>query len=220
LFLWKNSAVRLLKRILFVGFPLLFFLGFLIVTFPNAEWNRAASRIAFGLSIGLVFIALGFSVMVALRLASRILKRLARSSVSDVPRTAHSGSHGPGRLVLGLIAAIAVAGFVTVLLAFIEREIKSSPVFQTSVAMAQASPAVFETLGHPLTVGWFVSGQLTEVTNGSGHATLSIPIKGPKGTGKLRVEAGRRNGNWQISTLRFVNAGHDSTIDLLSEKVR
>lgn len=111
-----------------------------------------------------------------------------------------------------------MAAFVALLLMYIEHEIRSSAVYQTSVATAQASPEVLGMLGRPVKAGWFVSGQITESTDGGGHAKLRIPLKGPKGSGTLSVEAGRQAGNWQFAILRLAPVGRNSTVDLLNEQ--
>jgi hypothetical protein len=121
------------------------------------------------------------------------------------------------RIKIGLAIAVSVAAFVVFLLLFIERIIKSSEVYQLSLAKAQTANAVSEYIGYPLREGWLVSGSLTESVGGMGDAVLSIPITGPKGSGRLHVEAQRRAGEWTFRTFQLEVVGQQSDIDLLSQ---
>jgi hypothetical protein len=119
-----------------------------------------------------------------------------------------------------LLSVLAIAAFLVSLLAFIEYDIKASQVYQRSVAEARASSEVIGSLGQPITVGWFSSGEITQSTNGTGWARLTIPLSGPKGKGILKVEAGRLAGRWRLSTLQFISPGQAPTVDLLGDRHR
>jgi heme/copper-type cytochrome/quinol oxidase subunit 2 len=209
------------KWILLAGWALLLIGAFLIIEFPNAAWNHFASVVVWIFSIALI-IATGVSVVVAaIRLISRLIRPSARQPAKEVQaRFAKPGRLRPRWLAIALITTAGVAAFVSVLLVVIEREIKSSPVYQTSIERAQESPEVSVALGRPVSVGWFVSGQLTESTNGGGHATQTIPLSGPRGDGTLHVDAKRQAGSWRFSTLQFATTGSNSTADLLSEQTK
>ena len=214
--------MKLLKLTLLVGFVLLFLGAFLIVEFPNAGWNHAVSEIVWVLSIGLVIATLGFCVLVVVRLFSRLARRLPSQTASPEPlgpTPEHPQINWSRTFGIGSIVLLAAAVFVVVLLVLVEHQLKSSPVYLVSVQQAQGSAIVIAALGQPVVAGWFVSGQITESTDGSGQATLTIPLKGPKGDGRLRVEAGRQAGNWRLSSLQFVSGGHASTTDLLADHV-
>jgi len=210
--------MKLLKRTLPVGWVLLFLDGFLVVEFPNASWNHSASLALWWLSIIVLLATLGFCVLVAVRLVSRLVKGLeAQPAGREQPPTAQSRGKWSHMLAVGSVAILAIAVFVGTFLVVIEHQIKSSPVYHVSVAQAQESPKVVEALGQPVAAGWLVLGQLTESTNGVGHAELTIPLVGPKGRSKLLVEASRQAGVWRLSTLRFVSAGYNPATDILAE---
>ena len=122
--------------------------------------------------------------------------------------------------MLGLLGVLAMAAFVASLLLSIEHTFKSSTVYRISVETARASPEVLGMLGNPVDVRWFVSGELSESYNGAGSATLTIPLRGPRGGGRLYVQAGRQAGTWRFSVLQFQPDGHDSKVDLLDERPR
>jgi len=207
----------MLKRILLVGWALLFVGGFLIVEFPNAAWNHPVSWILWIISIGLFFATLWLCVLVAIRLIDRLFERLSQSPQEQ--RKANSETQRRRRLPISIVLVAAVV-FVVGLVAFIEHEIKSSPIYQMSLARAQLSSNIAGILGHPVNAGWFVSGQLTESTSGDGHATLTIPLKGPKGRGTLRVQADRHAGSWRFLTLQFVPANGQPAADLLGNQTK
>lgn len=206
----------MLKRILLAGWALLFLGGVLVVMFPNAGWNRTASQVLWAFSIALFVATLGFCALIAIRLVSRLVrpKPTLHASKTQQPAT-YSGGPWRSRLVLGLVSLLAIAAFLVSLLTFIEHEIKSSEVYERSVAEARASWEVIGSLGQPINVGWFSSGEITQASNGTGRARLTIPLSGPKGKGKLKVEAARLAGRWRFSVLQFIPPGQAPTVDLL-----
>jgi hypothetical protein len=206
----------MLKRILLAGWVLALLGAFLVVMFPNAGWNHTASQVLWTFSIALVVATFGFCALIAIRLVSRLLRPL-RPSHAETPRPAtYSGRPWRRKLVLGLLAILAMAVFLVSLLVFIEYEIKSSQVYQRSVAEARTSSEVIEIIGQPINVGWFSSGEITQSSNGTGQARLTIPLSGSKGNGVLKVEAGRVAGRWRFSILQFISSGRAPTVDLLS----
>ena len=70
---------------------------------------------------------------------------------------------------------------------------------------AQSSPCVLNTLGAPLEARGFMTGGMEE-SSVEGSAQLSIPIKGPRGKGRLELQAKKLNGTWEIESLVFAHA--------------
>lgn len=118
------------------------------------------------------------------------------------------------KIGLGVVAAAVV--FVSLLLTVVEGSLKSSEIYQMSVARAQAAKPVMDHIGYPLRQGFFVSGSLNESLGGAGNAALSIPVSGPKGSGRLYVEAKRIAGQWNFETFRL-EVGQRSQFDLLAQ---
>ena len=87
---------------------------------------------------------------------------------------------------------------------------------QMAVSLAEESPAVRQSLGDPLKTGWFVTGEIS-VNEASGHAELAIPLSGPKGKGKLFVEAEKHADIWGMNLLVFVPENGER-VDLLAEQ--
>jgi len=207
----------MLKRILLAGWVLALLGAFLVVMFPNAGWNHTASEVLWAFSIALVVATLGFCALIAIRLVSRLVRPLPPLH-AETPRTATYSSRPWRRKVgLGLQAILAIAAFLVVLLIFVEYEIKSSQVYQRSCAEARSSAEVIEIVGQPISVGWFASGEITQSSNGTGQARLTIPLSGPKGKGVIKVEAGRVAGRWRFSILRFISPGGAPKVDLLGD---
>jgi hypothetical protein len=180
---------------------------FFVVFFPNVRWVPTILWVS---SLVLVPITFGYALFVAARAALKLVVP-ARPPATDKPRPNHFKSRRKWLFGVGVGMV-----FILLLLTFIEQGLKSSTVYELSVEKADASPGVIGALGQPIHAGWFVFGQITESSNGSGQATLAIPLHGPKGKGKLDVEAIRQTGSWRFSVLRFVADGR--AVDLLEEK--
>ena len=119
------------------------------------------------------------------------------------------------RIKIGLGVATAAGAFIALVLAIVEGSIKSSEVYQLSLTKAQTAGPVAEYIGQPFRQGWLVSGSLSEAVGGTGEAVLSIPISGPKGSGRLHVEARRQAGSWSFRALQLEVDGRESEFDLL-----
>lgn len=113
---------------------------------------------------------------------------------------------------LGLV--LAAVGGVALLVMLVFGVVKSSDVYQQSLAQAQASAQVREALGQPTKAGLFVTGHIS-TSGSSGSAQLSIPISGPKGSGAIYAEATKSAGKWSFSTLQVEVFGQESRIILL-----
>jgi hypothetical protein len=92
------------------------------------------------------------------------------------------------------------AAFVAVIVIIVFSAIKSSDVAQTAIAKAKRNADVIDALGSPLKDGLFVSGNVN-TSGGTGHADLSIPISGPKGSGTIYATAEKSAGVWKYSVL-------------------
>ena len=113
-------------------------------------------------------------------------------------------------------AVLAIAVSVSVLAAIVVFSlIRTSDAAKLAISTAETNPSLALEMGQPLTVGWFISGNI-EVTPASGHAELAIPMSGPKGNGTLYVEAHKKAGLWQLDLLQFGKNGSNDRLDLLT----
>src|SRR5271170_2645052 len=119
-----------------------------------------------------------------------------------------------------LVSFLVMVCFGLGIFALIMSWMRSSDVALEALARAQANPAVVQRLGARIEEGWLTSGSINVGTGGSGDASLSVPISGPKGNGTIYVTARRIAGVWNYSEMI---AGIESTgekIDLLAGPVQ
>jgi len=90
---------------------------------------------------------------------------------------------------------------------------KQSDAYKIALARAQASPAVIEAIGSPISQSGIVSGN-TNVNAAMGETNLSIPLRGPKGKATLYVEAKKSVDTWQFQTLAVKIEKTGERIDL------
>jgi len=210
----KAVALKIVKRVLLIGWPLLFVDGLLILYFPNASWNNLAGSAFLILCPALFAATLGFLAFLTIR----PLVRLVKKHTPPVAESAFPVTNPkvPLRriLALGFLGLLAILAFIVPLMMSIEQQFKSSDPYRMSMAAARSSPDVLEKLGSPIDAGWLVSGEISVSTGGGGSATLTIPLRGPKSKGRLYVEAARQAGTWRISSLEFLPDRHAAPIDL------
>jgi len=105
------------------------------------------------------------------------------------------------------------AGFVAAILVFVVGAIKDSDVYRGATQRVERDPRVIAVLGSPVEPGWWITGNIN-VSKGSGDADFVFPVHGPKGRGKVYVEATSNRTGWAYSELTFIPENGQS-IDLL-----
>ena len=113
-------------------------------------------------------------------------------------------------MAVGIVVLLSILCMGISLLA-VSRIRKSEPYFH-SVDLALNSPEVLQSLGEPVTVGWFTQGAVN-VSNG-GEAQLYIPLRGTNASAAIRVNATNRDGTWKYWAIR-VDTEQGERIDLL-----
>ena len=109
-----------------------------------------------------------------------------------------------------LVAGIAFAAFIVFV---VFAAIRSAEPYRDGVARAQADPRVIEALGAPVEPGWFVSGSIN-THNRDGDCDISVPLKGAKQAGSLRVIGTKDDGRWTYTRMT-VTPETGPPIDLL-----
>jgi hypothetical protein len=90
--------------------------------------------------------------------------------------------------------------------------IRGTEPYNYSIDLALNSTEVQQTLGVPVTVGWFAQGGVNVATGGD--AELNIPLTGAHGKANIRVNATKRPDSWKYWTIR-VDTYNGEHIDLL-----
>jgi len=116
---------------------------------------------------------------------------------------------------------LAIAGgfavvFGVVLFAVVSVTFRDSDVSRMAVAAAESNPIVQEKLGNPLKVGLLTSGSM-EISGQSGHADLSLPVRGPKGKGTIYAVARKSGGLWKFESLDIAFEETKTRMTLLKE---
>lgn len=117
--------------------------------------------------------------------------------------------------IVFIVIGICATGIFTVTIGLI----RDSDAAQEALARAQRDPQVEAALGRPLEIGWFFpTGSISTSTDGSGNANLTLPISGPRGSGKLIVSGVRTRGVWEYDRLVVTVDGTGQQIDLLRDQ--
>ncbi len=116
------------------------------------------------------------------------------------------GCFGMILMVAGFIAAVAYIAFGSV---------KSSVVYQQAMDKTRSNADVIRELGEPIEAGWLISGRI-KVNDSFGSADMSIPVSGPKKSGKVYVVATKRMGKWDFYGLEVEIEGKGERINLLT----
>lgn len=120
----------------------------------------------------------------------------------------------------GCLSLVVMAGAVVAAgVYFAFGSIKSSYAYQEAMAKTRSNADAIRELGEPIESGWLVSGRI-EINDSSGKADLSIPVSGPKKSGKVYVLAAKRMGQWNLSGLELKIEGESKRINLLVPSTR
>jgi uncharacterized membrane protein YhaH (DUF805 family) len=79
-----------------------------------------------------------------------------------------------------------------------------SDAYRLGVSVAQNSPVVASRLGTPVAVGTPDAGSVSNaLTTNSGAAALSFPVRGPKGSGHIILQAAENEGVWRLTNIQL-----------------
>lgn len=119
------------------------------------------------------------------------------------------------KIPLGCLTLVLLMAFFGMgVLLIVTVSFRSSDVYNQAMVKARANAQVRQELGEPIKAGWFIAGQLN-VSGSTGNADFSIPIKGPRDRGRIRVVA-HKNQVWRFTCLQVYVEGPARWIDLLS----
>ncbi len=126
----------------------------------------------------------------------------------------HSDPKPSCKLQPVIIAYLVIAGGITaaLLLMWISSAIKGSPAYQATFEALRSHPEAIAALGEPIVPAFITTGS----AGGSSHANLSIPVKGPKGRGRVYVQAIQEEGSaeWTYFQWDLVLPGREDRIPL------
>jgi Cytochrome oxidase complex assembly protein 1 len=94
--------------------------------------------------------------------------------------------------------------------------LRNSEAYELGASKLQASAEAANLLGTPISTG-IPSGSIS-VGGASGRAVLSFSVTGTKASGRLFLEAIKKDGVWSITSLTLKVDGGDSMIDLVGGK--
>src|SRR5438067_3751984 len=99
-----------------------------------------------------------------------------------------------------LLPVLFLGGCALMIFFFATGVLKQSDAYKIALARAQATPAVIEAIGSPVSQTGIVSGN-SNANGPTGEANLSIPLSGPKGKATLYVEGKKSADTWFFQTM-------------------
>jgi hypothetical protein len=118
-----------------------------------------------------------------------------------------------------LMVVILLFGGCVALMTAAVGAMKSSGAYEQAIDRLKEHPGAIAVLGEPITASWMISGNFHE-GGGKGTADYSVPVSGPRGGGKLYVEARKSAGRWTFEVLTLVPDGDAEPIDLRDDAER
>ncbi len=119
-----------------------------------------------------------------------------------------------GCLTVLLLGALVLAGLIGLGIKGVSGLMSGSEPVRHAMQLAQANPEVKAAFGEPLETGMGFQGSLT-TDNDRGSADLSLPITGPKGSGRLYIKGSREADRWTYRLIEVAIDGSERRIDLL-----
>ena len=116
-----------------------------------------------------------------------------------------------------LLVIILFAAFAGTIFYGVTSMLSDSQAYQDAFEKARTNELVIERLGEPLEPNGIMGGNIN-YRNGYGEANISIPVKGPKGEGTIRVEGGGVDDTWSYDKMEVYLPETDEIIDLLHDQ--
>lgn len=118
-----------------------------------------------------------------------------------------------GWAIWGVIVWLAVIGLFGGIIGGVLYGLRHSEAYELAAAQLRASTEVTEALGTPIATG-IPTGRIS-INGASGNAALDFSATGPKGSGRVFVEAIKRDGKWSLIRLALKVDGRDDVINLV-----
>ncbi|MBO7941890.1 hypothetical protein JTP77_039250, partial [Streptomyces sp. S9] len=112
-----------------------------------------------------------------------------------------------------LLGALLLFGLIGLGIKGVSGLMSGSEPVRHAMQLAQANPEVKAAFGEPLETGLGFQGSLT-TDNDSGAADLSLPITGPKGSGRIYIKGSREADRWTYRLIEVAIDGSERRIDL------
>lgn len=113
-----------------------------------------------------------------------------------------------------LLIIILIVAFAGSLILGVTSLISDSQAYQDAMTSARNNPEVVRVLGEPIETDGMTGGSIN-YSNGYGTAELTIPIKGPNGKAKIRVEGSGVDENWSYERMEVYVQDPERIINLL-----
>jgi Cytochrome oxidase complex assembly protein 1 len=115
--------------------------------------------------------------------------------------------------VWGVVVIIGIITLLVSMFFLITGIMKKSAPYQAAIQQIESSSPVAEFIGKPFSTG-MVSGQIS-TSSEDGNARLSFSISGPKGEGRIYLQATQSLGQWQMDQLILVTDQTHERIELI-----
>ena len=119
---------------------------------------------------------------------------------------------------------VPLGGCLTVILLFVfgvgavifgvSEAITGSEPYEYAVEQASTNELVIDALGNPVETNGIMNGSF-KFENDKGTADFYVPLKGPKGEGKVYVVGTKENGEWAFTELYVLTTEPEEHINLL-----
>ena len=111
------------------------------------------------------------------------------------------------------MALVCFVGIVVGVVLLVFSIIRNSGPYSDGMLAVRSNPQAVAALGEPVEEGWWLAGNIS-VSGSSGQADITMPVKGPNGSGTVYVIGSKSGGAWTYSTLRLEVDGTGESIDL------
>lgn len=119
--------------------------------------------------------------------------------------------------IAGLVVWVASIGGCSAIIGSVPLVIKNSEPYRVSMQSLRGDQRVVDALGEDFSAKFWIGGSLNVDADGTGQASLSIPVKGSKGSGTAIAQAKRFAGTWDIRLLLVQIDGSDAPIVLVNK---
>ncbi|MEK6398248.1 MAG: cytochrome c oxidase assembly factor Coa1 family protein [Terriglobus sp.] len=135
-----------------------------------------------------------------------------------LPRTKAKRSNAVFAVQVALVLSAFIGAFFVISVELGDLYGRDLPFLPAAMQTVNGSHVAQDQLGESIQMRWPIDLQAVSTSDGGGHATLTIPVRGTKDHGTLNIQAVQDGDGWTTQKISLTPSGSNKAVVLMSSE--